>query len=388
MTTQEKTKREILEAMRENREMRKRAKRKRQIRRRIAAIITLAAIVTVTLGTAYGASAKEITITEINEFTGVNETRTVKTRSASVEEALEEHGMDIGEADKLNVPAEKPIVDNDDIVITRGKNVTIKVGEREEVVTVTKADVTDALVEAGYIPGEYDQISMNGDTLADGNVIELVSVSYEDETVAEKIERGIEYVDDSTLPKGQEKVIDEGQDGVKETSYKITYRDGEEAEREAVSGDVTVEVKNKVIARGTAVATPQPAKAATQSTATQSTAASKSTVSDSGGTVNGYKYKKKITMTATAYSPVTSENGGCGLTATGTTPRYGVAAVDPNVIPLGSRIYVTSADGSWSYGVASAEDTGGAIKGNRIDLCYDSGAEAFGRRSCVVYILE
>ncbi|MCC8160274.1 MAG: G5 domain-containing protein [Oscillospiraceae bacterium] len=383
MTTQEKTKREILEAMRENREMRKRAIRKRQRRRRLAALITLAVIITVALGTVYSVSAKEIKITEINEFMGVNETHIVKTRSANVEEALEEHGMDIGETDKLNVPAKKPIVDNDDIVITRGKNVTIKVGEREEVVTVTKADVTDALVEAGYIPGEYDQISMNGNTLADGDVIELVSVSYEDETVAEKIERGIDYVDDSTLPKGKEKVIDEGQDGVKEISYKVTYRDGAETERETVSEDITVEVKNKVIARGTAVPTPQPTKATAQSAA-----GTKSTVSDSSGTVNGYKYKKKITMTATAYSPVASENGGYALTASGTMPGYGVAAVDPNVIPLGSKIYVTSADGSWSYGVASAEDTGGAIKGNRIDLCYDSGASAFGRRSCVVYVLE
>lgn len=67
---------------------------------------------------------------------------------------------------------------------------------------------------------------------------------------------------------------------------------------------------------------------------------------------------------------------------------YGIVAVDPSVVPLGSKVYVTSADGSWSYGVASAEDTGGAIKGNKIDLCYNSNANDFGRRSCVVYILE
>jgi 3D (Asp-Asp-Asp) domain-containing protein len=70
---------------------------------------------------------------------------------------------------------------------------------------------------------------------------------------------------------------------------------------------------------------------------------------------------------------------------------YGIVAVDPSVIPLGSKVYVTSADGSWTYGVASAEDTGGAIKGNKIDLCYSgssSDVNGFGRRSCVVYILE
>lgn len=373
MTTQEKTKLEMLEEMREKREAKRQAKLKARRRKKIAAIATLTAVVTVTLGTVYNASAKEITITEINEFTGLNATQTVKTRSESVEEVLEEHGLDVAETDRLNVPAEKSVTDNEDIVITRGKRMTIKVGGYEDVVTVTKADAKDALVEAGYIPGEYDQISANGDT------IELVSVSRTDEAVTETIERGIEYVDDPNLPKGQEAVVDEGQDGVKEIRHKVTYQDGEETARETLSESVTVEPRNKVIARGTAAPTPAPVNAS---------ASSKSTVNDNGGSVNGYKYKKKITMTATAYSTAPEENGGYTVSAMGNALKYGIVAVDPKVIPLGSKVYVTSPDGSWTYGVASAEDTGGAIKGNKIDLCYPTNATAFGRRSCVVYVLE
>lgn len=60
--------------------------------------------------------------------------------------------MNVSDTDKINVSTEKPVEDNENIVIKRGKRVTIKVGESEEVVTVTKADVKDALVEAGYIP--------------------------------------------------------------------------------------------------------------------------------------------------------------------------------------------------------------------------------------------
>ncbi len=373
MTTQEKTKREMLEEMREKREMKRQAKLKAKRRNKIAALITLAAVVTVTSGTVYNASAKEITITEINEFTGLNSTQTVRTRRDNVEEVLEEHGLDVAETDRLNVPAEKPVTDNDDIVITRGKRVKIKVGDYENTVTVTKADVKDALVEAGYIPGEYDQIS------SDGNTIELVSVSRTDEVTTEAIGRGIEYVDDPNLPKGQESVVDEGQDGVKEIQHKVTYQDGEETAREILSETVTVEPRNKVIARGTATPTPAP---------TSPSQTSKSTVSDNGGSVNGYKYKKKITMTATAYSTGPEENGGYTVSAMGNSLRYGIVAVDPKVVPLGSKVYVTAPDGSWTYGVASAEDTGGAIKGNRIDLCYPSNANDFGRRSCVVYVLE
>ena len=344
MTTQEMTKQEMIMNLREKREEKKKAKLKAKHRRCTIAIITLVAMMTVIFGTVYSASAKEITITEINEFAGTNETKTV---------------------------------------IKRGKRVTIKVGESEEVVTVTKADVKDALVEAGYIPGEYDQISSNGDNVASSDTIELVSVSHTDETETEVIPKGVEYVDDATLIKGQEKVVDEGQDGVKTITYKVTYQDGQEATREVIDEQVTTEMRNKVIANGTMEPTPAP-----KNTTVKDTFATKSTVSDDGGTVNGYKYKKKITMTATAYSTSPSENGGYTVSAMGNPLGYGIVAVDPSVVPLGSKVYVTSADGSWSYGVASAEDTGGAIKGNKIDLCYGSNANDFGRRSCVVYILE
>lgn len=378
MNTYEKTKRELLEKMRQKREEKKQARLRAARRKRIAALVTLISIVFVTFGAVFNVSAKEITITEIDEFAGTNETKTVKTLSDNVEDALEKHGVDIGETDRLNVPAEKEIDDNDDIVVKRGKRVTIKAGDSECVVTVTKVNVRDALVEAGYIPGEHDMISANGDTLADGDTIELVSVSHTDETVTETIERGVEYVDDPSLPQGTERVVDEGQDGIKEIFHKVTYQDGEEASREAVSENVIVNARNKVIARGTAVPTPEPKTIFT----------SKPRQSDDGGTINGYSYSRKITMTATAYSAAPEENGGSTRSALGSPLSYGIVAVDPSVVPLGSKVYVTSPDGSWTYGIASAEDTGGAIKGNKIDLCYPDGSGGFGKRSCVVYVLN
>ena len=96
--------------------------------------------------------------------------------------------------------------------------------------------------------------------------------------------------------------------------------------------------------------------------------------------VNGMSYSKAISAKVTAYTPY---DAGCtGITATGTKAGYGTVAVDPRVIPLGSKVYIPG------YGTAIAADTGGAIKGNKIDLCYGSNANDFGRRSCVVYILE
>lgn len=80
-----------------------------------------------------------------------------------------------------------------------------------------------------------------------------------------------------------------------------------------------------------------------------------------------------------AYDPGNSKH-----TASGTLVRHGVIAVDPNVIPLGTKVFIPG------YGRATAEDIGGDIKGHRIDVAFDSREEAlmFGRRDLEIIIIE
>ena len=95
--------------------------------------------------------------------------------------------------------------------------------------------------------------------------------------------------------------------------------------------------------------------------------------------------RKTIVMHATAYTDDAKSQGKwVGRTATGRKPQVGVVAVDPRVIPLGTKLYIEG------YGNAVAGDTGGAIKGNRIDLFFNTRAEAirFGRRSVKVHIVN
>ena len=77
-------------------------------------------------------------------------------------------------------------------------------------------------------------------------------------------------------------------------------------------------------------------------------------------------------------------------TATGKIAQRGYVAVDPSVIPLGTKMFICSADGSYIYGYAQAEDTGSAVKGNIVDLHMDSYEECliFGRRDLIAYIIE
>ena len=102
-------------------------------------------------------------------------------------------------------------------------------------------------------------------------------------------------------------------------------------------------------------------------------------VETSYGAIN---YTNVMSMEATAYLP--TDGNGAGVTATGVRATYGVVAVDPRIIPLGSKVYIPG------YGVALAADTGGAIKGYKIDLCMESYSECmrFGRRNVTVYVLE
>jgi len=97
----------------------------------------------------------------------------------------------------------------------------------------------------------------------------------------------------------------------------------------------------------------------------------------------GATSRRTLTMIATGYSASENRRWG-GKTATGSAARFGVVAVDPRFIKLGTRVYVEG------YGIAIAADTGGAIKGRRIDLCFNTRAEAMrvGRKQVKVTILK
>lgn len=94
------------------------------------------------------------------------------------------------------------------------------------------------------------------------------------------------------------------------------------------------------------------------------------------------RYSRSLSMKASAYSAYDPGNG--SYTYGGNLLRKGLAAVDPTVIPLGTRLYITG------YGYAVADDIGSAIKGNRIDLAFDSRREAlsFGVQRVTVYVLD
>jgi len=166
------------------------------------------------------------------------------------------------------------------------------------------------------------------------------------------------------LNAGEERIAQNGQNGKRLETYEITYLDG------VMQSKVLVD--NKTITKAIAQIT--------------ETGGASVTLASRG---DDARYSKVMTMTATGYCICkTCTGSGNGITATGRQAKKGVVAVDPKVIPLGSRVWVETENGSYVYGAAIAADTGGAIKGNKIDLCFGSHQEAlnFGRRTVKVYI--
>lgn len=243
-----------------------------------------------------------------------------------------------------------------DYLTSERYNVKFTFYEKPEIICTTKEITVGELMEKlGITVGEDNRCSMTADAvLSADSTVDIQTITYETVSKEEAVPFETEYVDVRTIPKGSTKVRTEGKNGVKTYTYKCTLVNGVEESRELVGEAVTAKPRTKVMYRGVG-----------------------GTITSQGVT---YKYSYYIDVKATVYNIV-------GNTASGLPTSTSVMAVDPRVIPLGTKCVVTGISGDYGYRIAA--DTGGSIKGNKIDLWYPAGTySGFGWRSTRVYILE
>ncbi|MGE5559485.1 MAG: 3D domain-containing protein [Chloroflexota bacterium] len=234
--------------------------------------------------------------------------------------------------------------------------VTVAFDGQTQAAKLHRGTVRTALADLGLVAGPLDEVTPALETrLTSGMEIRLVRVT---EQVVEEdvvIPHPVTTRESSTLSQGIIEVTQKGVDGKEHRTVKEVYRDGELARRDVLTSTVIREPVAEIAVHGTGRSV---------------------TVSRGGVT---YRSRRILTVVATAYDPSVGST-----TYTGTPVELGIIAVDPRVIPLGTRLYV---DG-YGYGVAA--DIGGAIKGNRIDVAFPTRAEAlrWGRRTVTVFILE
>lgn len=335
---------------------------------KLVAVFMSAIIFGLLTGAVLDIQSKQITLVTVDAFADSEKTQELTTRQNYVSDFLEENDIKVGEYDKVSMLPDDEIYDGARIVVRKGRKFTLNIDGNIEIITTTKKTVREAFEEAGISLNQTDRVEPDADSTVEQDMsVSVYRVQQQTITVDTEIPFESREVSDATLEKGKTRVKTKGVNGLKRTTYEVTTENGKEVKRTVVSENTVKEPTAQVVAVGT-----------------KAKAAKKTVTTASGKSLN---YSKKLTVTATAY---TASSG--SRTASGRAAQYGVIAVDPKVIPLGTKLYIESTDDgkTWKYGYCVAGDTGGAIKGNKIDLYYNSERECvqFGRRSAVVYVLN
>ena len=275
------------------------------------------------------------------------ERRTVQTGAQTVGEFLSEAGINLGENDVVAPPAETSLVENMQLQISRSIPLTIQVDGQTFAIFSDTRTTADVLANAGIILGELDSVNPDLESVLNaGDIIQVVRVREETIGTDEEVPFQTVYQPSDELDLDTKAVISSGVPGILRRGTRIRYEDGIEVSRENEAEWMEQEPVNQVIGYGTRITT------------------------NMIDTPEGPReYWRVVNMRVTAYTAASSgkppDHPSYGITASGRPAGTGIVAVDPNVVPFRSEVYVPG------YGVGFAGDTGGGVKGRWIDLGYD-----------------
>jgi 3D (Asp-Asp-Asp) domain-containing protein len=306
------------------------------------------------IGVASAALIRFPKVAMIESETGV---RKIRTHAATVGDALNEAGVKLGGNDRVTPGLATPIESGLAITVRRAVAVTLFVDGVRRPSQTAAFTVKEFLREAGVTvrPDDVTYPVRDGELWA-GAKVRVVRMVTGVQVLAEAIPFNTTIRSDGTLPQGAYRVATEGQTGLRVREIRVTTADGAVLEQTMLSDKVTRAPRDRVQVVGTL------------------------RIAASRGDLEG---KEVMLMEATGYAPWHGK-GVDDITAIGMRAGYGVVAVDPRVIPLRSVLYIEG------YGKAVAGDTGGAIKGRRIDLGFGTAREAYkwGRRPARVFIIS
>ena len=289
-------------------------------------------------------------------------------------QVLAEAGFSLAEDDYYTTAESDGV---SEINVQRLQNITVYNGSETLTATSYGEPLRELLTRLGITIDESVVVSVPVDTLTyNGMQVRISSLGESTERYTVEIPFETVYCDDPTLALGEEKILVAGVPGQAIRTCTVTYVGDQEDSRTVLEETVTIEPVNQVVAVGTGEQVGQ--------------------VNDKPIIGDGFivlptgevlTYTRTDQFVATAY---THFDDGCDeYTANGAKVKWGVVAVDPSVIPYGTRMFIVANDGSYVYGLSTAEDCGGAIVNKRLDLYMPTLAEAyaFGVRNCTVYFL-
>ena len=288
---------------------------------------------------------------------------------------LDQAGVELGAEDTFTTT---PGEDETAITVRRSQDILVNNCGTEERIT-SYGETVQTLLDRMGIPtyGDYTVSVPLTDETYDGMQIRVDCVIRQQQTYTVDIPYETTCCYDPKLPEGQETVLVPGVNGQLRKTADVVYVNKEETSHTVTSETVVSQPVNEIVTVGTGTDLNGNADAP---------AIGDGVIVTADGEVLTYSRSKYFL--ATAY---THTDAGCDMTtATGTTVRIGTVAVDPTVIPYGTRMFIVTNDGSYIYGIGTAEDCGGAIKGDRLDLYFPTTEECFrfGAKGCTVYFLD
>ena len=287
-----------------------------------------------------------------------------------VADALKQAGVKLGE-NQISVPSASTEIKSDtDIVILNAKKVSLTADGKTQNVLLPYGKVGESIILAGIRLSQDDILSVDRNTKVDDiSELSIKRVIYKNVSVTEAVPFESKKENSDEIDLGDSKLKTKGVDGEKLVTKRVKYIDGEKDDEKVISEKITKKPVDEVTLVGTKGA---------------ASAGGAGTFTDENGVKVSYSYK--LTGSGTAY---TAPAG--ALTASGHEVYEGGVAVNPALIPYGSKLYIETTDGSFSYGYATAIDTGGALMDGSaiVDLFYFSldDCYSFGRRDVNVYVL-
>lgn len=333
--------------------------------------------------------AKEITL-----IVGYGKAKTVRTQARRVDDLLKEQGISQMETDD--------IYPSKDTVLTTGMTVRFREAFPVELIVEGKArevytyetTVRELLSMQGVKLQPEDKVAPKLEATVTKDMLVTVNTTRRAVLTEEQLlPFEVETVEDNTLPVGEQLVTKTGRPGIRIQKYQLTLADGLSKDKKLIADDVTSQPVKQIVKVGTKPV--EAAEAAAAPVFNTDKATVPLTEVPKAATDLDFKQAKTLMVEATAYTNDPASNGsrlydGRALTATGydvtdtiTYQGLAIIAVDPKVIPLGTKVYVEG------IGLAIALDTGGAIKGNKIDVLVDgeTTAKQFGRKTIQVWVI-
>jgi 3D (Asp-Asp-Asp) domain-containing protein len=306
------------------------------------------------------------------------EAKQVKTMRSTVQTLLQEQKVTVSSNDFISMPLDQQLKHGDTVEIEYASLFTVNVDGESRQLYSTKPDIFGALTENGIALGIFDRVSPSlSEPLEDGMIIDVTRIIKDWIQINEKIDYKVVRKADASLMKGTEKIVQDGKSGTQLKEEERVYENGVLVATKIVN---TQELKptHKVVVYGTK----KLARLTAQSPVIQQ-------LTREGVTFDVRKIIRNGELTAYAagveHTGKTKDHPEYAITYTGVRATEGkTVAVDPRVIPLGWWIYIEG------YGFRRTEDTGSAVKGNRIDIYFEDNhfANRFGlKRGYTVYII-